>query len=128
MSVVTTILDFGLFNLLLALRVRPVFVAATVSYAVGMIASFLLNSHLTFRGGRPRGRYIEFSRFAVVNLLGLALHNGGVAVVNVVAGEHLLLLNTAKLVSGAGTWLMKFIVFRRWVFDLRDEGAARVVA
>ena len=118
-SVVTTILDFGLFNLLVWLEAVPAVAANTLSYGLGIIASYLLNKRLTFSGGGRDKRSHELALFVVLNLAGLALNNFAVALAVRVAGETPVLLNAAKLLAGAATWLLKFVTFKRWVYPAR---------
>ncbi len=51
-SVITTLIDFGIFNLLVIPNLLPPVPATTISYSCGIVASFVLNKWFTFRGGR----------------------------------------------------------------------------
>lgn len=118
-SVITTLIDFGIFNLLVIRELLPPVAATTISYTCGILASFVLNKWFTFRGGRDNLAH-EFGLFVGINVIGLALNNGAVALAEHVAGGGTLLLNLAKLVAGALTWVMKFVTFKHWVFPVRE--------
>ncbi len=115
-SVATTVLDFGLFNLFLLAEALPVVVANTISYGSGIVASYLLNKHLTFRGGGRDNRTHEIALFVAFNLGGLWLNNLAVGVAAGAVGGAPLVLNAAKLAAGVVTWLVKFTAFDRWVY------------
>jgi putative flippase GtrA len=118
-SVITTLIDFGIFNLLVIRELLPPVAATTISYTCGILASFVLNKWFTFRGGRDNLAH-EFGLFVGINVIGLALNNGAVALAEHVAGGGTLLLNLAKLGAGALTWVMKFLTFKHWVFPVRE--------
>lgn len=115
-SVATTILDFGLFNVLILGNSVPVLAANTISYSAGIVASYLLNKRFTFAGGGREKRSQEVALFLVFNILGLGLNNLAVALVADVRST--LLLNAMKLVAGVVAALVKFVGFRRWVYPM----------
>jgi putative flippase GtrA len=118
-SVITTLIDFGIFNLLVIRELLPPLAATTISYTCGILASFVLNKWFTFRGGRDNLAH-EFGLFVGINVIGLALNNGAVALAEHAAGGGTLLLNLAKLGAGALTWVMKFLTFKHWVFPVQE--------
>lgn len=120
-SIATTALDFGLFNLLVTADAIPVVVANTVGYSSGIVASYVLNKKMTFGGGGRDNRTHEFGLFVVINLFGLALNNGAVGMAHSLYSGSALVLNGAKLAAGAVTWVLKFIAFERWVYPAREE-------
>jgi len=122
-SVITTLIDFGIFNLLVIPNLLPPVPATTISYSCGIVASFVLNKRFTFRGGRDNLAH-EFGLFVGINVFGLALNNGAVALAEHAAGGSTLLLNLAKLGAGALTWTLKFLTFKHWVFPAREAGAS----
>ncbi|HEY3209468.1 MAG TPA: GtrA family protein [Actinomycetota bacterium] len=122
-SVITTFVDFAIFNLLVIPKLLPPLVATTISYTCGIVASFVLNKWFTFRGGRDSLVH-EFGLFVGINVVGLGLNNGAVALVEHVAGGGTLLLNMAKLGAGALTWVLKFLTFKHWVFPVREPVTA----
>lgn len=126
-SLATTLLDFGVFNLLvLGDFLQPV-VANTISYGLGIAASYTLNRNLTFAGGGRDSRAHEMALFVAINVVGLVLNNIAVAIATDVAGEDALLLNAAKLAAGAAVWAFKFVTFKRWVYPTRSAEAGRSV-
>jgi putative flippase GtrA len=122
-SVVATLVDFGIFNLLIIPKLLPPLAATTISYSCGIVASFVLNRWLTFRGRRESVVH-EFGMFLLISLVGLALNSGAVALAERAVGRETLLLNMAKLAAGALTWLLKFKAFKHWVFPERGPTAA----
>lgn len=121
-SLTTTLLDFGLFNLLVLSASVPVVAANTASYGAGIVASYALNKRLTFPGGGRDRRSHEIALFVAFSLGGLALNNVAVAAAAWTVGSPLL-LNGAKLAAGAATWLLKFTAFRRWVYPVGPQAA-----
>ena len=119
MSVATTLLDFGLFNLLVFLEVMGAVAANTLSYGAGIVASYALNKRLTFVGGGRDKRSHELALFLLLNVAGLVLNNAAVVLATWLVGEHALLLNAAKLAAGAAIWVLKFVTFKRWVYPTR---------
>lgn len=119
-SVATTVLDFGLFNLLVPSDALPVVGANTVGYSAGIIASYILNKTFTFQGGGRDSRTQEFALFVVINLLGLLVNNGAVAAADSLSGSTLV-LNGAKLAAGVATWVLKFAAFQRWVYPAQSK-------
>lgn len=118
-SVATTILDFGLFNLLIAGDLMSPLPANTISYSAGIAASYLLNKHFTFGGGGRDKRSHEVALFVMFNIGGLLLNNAAIALV---AGTtSTFLLNVMKLLAGALAALVKFLGFKRWVYPVRTE-------
>lgn len=118
-SVITTLIDFGIFNLLVIPKLLPPVAATTISYTCGIVASFVLNKWFTFRGRRDNMAH-EFGLFVAINVVGLTLNNGAVALAEHAVGGGTLLLNLAKLGAGALTWALKFLTFKHWVFPVRD--------
>jgi putative flippase GtrA len=121
-SVVATIADFGLFNILLIFHVIPLLVATSLAYTLGMITSYGLNRRYTFEGGRD-SRVHEIGIFVFINLVGLALNNGTVALFAALIGRGRLTLNLARVLAAALTWSLKFVTMQHWVFPTRDSGS-----
>lgn len=118
-SVATTVLDFGLFNLLVVGNFMGALPANTISYSAGIAASYLLNKRFTFGGGGRDKRSHEIALFVMFNIGGLLLNNAAIALV---AGtSSTLLLNVMKLLAGALAALVKFLGFKRWVYPMKPE-------
>lgn len=109
----TTIIDFALFNLLIATDALSPLVANTISYGAGIVTSYILNKRITFSGGGRANRSHEVGLFLLFNLLGLAINNGAVALV---ATRPAPVINVVKLLAGAATWVAKFVTFKYWVY------------
>jgi putative flippase GtrA len=127
-SVFTTLIDFGLFNVLLKYSALSVVVATTISYSAGGLTSYWFNKRYTFEGGGRDNVRQELVLFFAINVVGLALNNLMVIAVAHAAGRNALLLNGARIVAGAATWVFKYFAFRRWVYPTRavQEPAVRV--
>ena len=125
-SVGTTLMDFGVFNLLVSVTALSPVTANTISYSVGVVVSYLLNKRLTFREGGRDNRGHEMGLFIVINIVGLALNNGAIALVAREFGRSTVVLDAAKLAAGAGTWALKFITFKRWVYPAAEPAAVTI--
>lgn len=112
-SVATTIIDFALFNVLIATDALSPLVANTISYSAGIVASYILNKRITFSGGGRANRGHEVGLFLLFNLAGLAINNGAVALVTTRSAP---VINAVKLLAGALTWVVKFVTFKHWVY------------
>ena len=123
-SVATTVLDFALFNVLIGFDVLSPLVANTISYGAGIVASYVLNKRITFSGGGRANRGHEVGLFVVLNLVGLGINNGAVAIAARGADESALLINVVKLLAGVATWVLKFVTFKFWVYPNRPIAAA----
>jgi putative flippase GtrA len=123
-SITTTLIDFGLFNLLVLGDMLPAVAANTISYSVGILASYVMNKRLTFAGGGRERLSHEFGLFLIFNVGGLALNNLAVGLA-VRVGSSTLALNVVKLIAGAVTWVLKFIAFKRWVYPMTRAEAEK---
>ena len=121
-SVVATLVDFGIFNILVIPKILPPLPSTTISYSCGIVTSFVLNKWFTFRGGRASVAH-EFGLFLAISLVGLGLNNGAVALAERTLGDGPLLLNMAKLAAGALSWVLKFFSVKHWVFPERRPDA-----
>ena len=118
-SVVTTVLDFSLFNLLIASGAVSTVTANTISYGAGIAASYILNKMFTFSGGGRDNRGHEVGLFILLNLFGLGVSNGAVAAAVRGFDGSTLLINIVKLAAGVATWVIKFFTFKFWVYPHR---------
>ena len=122
-SVGTTLMDFAVFNLLVSVTALSPVTANTISYSVGVVVSYLLNKRLTFREGGRDNRGHEMGLFLVINIVGLALNNGAIALVAREFGRSTVVLDAAKLAAGAWTWVLKFVTFKHWVYPAAKPAA-----
>ncbi len=115
-GVTDVIVQFGMFNLLLWLGVRPL-PATAAGVALATANSYVLNRVWTF-GHRHRGTARrDFPLFAALNLVGMGITEGVVALGAVWLGEGgYLALNATLVVGTAVAGLFRFLAYRRWVF------------
>ncbi|MEA2461240.1 MAG: hypothetical protein QOH90_1417 [Actinomycetota bacterium] len=114
-SIVTTALDFGVFNVLVQVG-TSLLIANTISYSAGIAASYLLNKRWTFQGGGRDKIHHEIALFVLINIGGLWVNNLGVYAAAHLFSDSVLVLNLAKLAAGAATWVLKYVTFKRWVY------------
>jgi putative flippase GtrA len=114
-SIATTVLDFGLFNVLVHSG-TSVLLANTISYSAGILASYLLNKHYTFEGGGREKIHHEIGLFVLINIGGLWVNNLTVLGASRAFSDSALVLNAAKLAAGVATWVLKYVTFKRWVY------------
>ncbi|MGF1647555.1 MAG: GtrA family protein [Kineosporiaceae bacterium] len=126
------VVDVGLFNLLLHAGDDPVLAgkpvtAAVISTGVAIVVAWLGNRYWTFRHRRRSAVPREVALFFAINLVGLGIAAGCLAVSRYVLGlDSLLADNIAK--NGVGLVLgmvFRFLCYRYLVFrgDLETRGA-----
>lgn len=71
---VGAVVDFGVLNLLILVFSWPKFFANLVSVTCAMISNFIWNRRWTFPESRDHAIHVSFSKFAIVNLIGLAIN------------------------------------------------------
>lgn len=109
-GVVNTGVDFAVFWLLHGLLGVPLLVANTLSYACGIINSFVCNKRWTFRD-QDRNTTAQFYRFVGLNLISLLLSNA-----LVMAFSQVLPVLAAKLVAIIGTLVWNYWTSHRFVY------------
>ncbi|MGY1682413.1 GtrA family protein [Geodermatophilus sp. SYSU D01176] len=111
------LVDIGLFQLLYAYADVPAVMARLVSTLVSMTLAYIGHRHWSFSHRARTGVRREYTVFAVVNGLTLALSLGLVAFVRYgLDQEGALVLQLTNVVSiGLGT-VVRFLSYRRWVF------------
>lgn len=116
-GVLNTLVDYGLFNLLVGVFGVPPLAANPISVAGGILNSFLWNKHWTFSaGGSARWRR-EAVTFVLVSLIGLGLNTGGLWVLNRLWGSNdLLALNVQKLGASLVSLTWNFVGYRYLTF------------
>jgi putative flippase GtrA len=131
------VVDLAVFNLLRTglwafepgpLANKPL-TAKVISAAVATVVAWLGNRYWTFRHRRRASRPREFMLFAVMNVIGLALAVGCLAISHYLLGMTSALADniSGNLIGlGVGT-LFRFYAYRKWVFsngpELADEFA-----
>lgn len=96
-----------------------VWLAKAASYALGVVASFVLNSAITFRAEYqairaqdPRGRGRAFGRFWLVALVCMLINSATYELVRGTAYLDLL----ALIVATAAAWVAGFLLNHHWTF------------
>lgn len=122
-GLVNTGVSFVTFNLTLRLVAglsRPALVAQAVSYAVGMVTSFVLNSRWTFAGNRaPRG---TFARFVALQVAVLAASSWAISwLVDVRQAQPQLSWLGVTVLATA----VNFVGQRLWVFPSARPGESQ---
>lgn len=115
-GVLNTLIDFGVFNLLLWLGTNN-YVAASLSFLAATTNSYIWNRSWTFSHTKRRAVIPQFSLFLLSNLVGLGINNA----VQYYAAQQLeptpLILNIAKLVSIVLVVLWNYASSRLIVFQ-----------
>jgi putative flippase GtrA len=118
---VAFLVDIGLFNLLLSgpghVLEDKVLTAKVLATSVAVLVSWLGNRLWTFGDRRTQDRGRELLVFAVVNVTGLLVQLGTVALSHYVLALHSTLADNIAAVLGIalGT-VLRYLGYRRWVF------------
>jgi putative flippase GtrA len=128
---VNTVLDFGLFNLILLyvgpLKHKPI-TANAISLTVAATSSYFMNRHWTFRHRARTNVRREYSLFFFLNLVGLLINSLCIWLVRYGFGlQGTLWLNAAKVVGLGVGMVFRFTSYKRWVFLSPEAAAARAV-
>lgn len=122
---INTLVDFGVFNLLLILSgtQNPALIALINSLAISMsiAVSYILNKRWTFP---PTNRNGQLTRFIVVSLTGIVINSG---IILMLAGLYqpahissVVFLNTAKILAAFISSAWNFLAYRSWVFRTEE--------
>ena len=107
-------IDFTAFFLLLLGGV-PYLLAQIISYAAGVVNSFVCNRQWTF-GVRVKVNFAEAAKFAAVNVTSLLISAGLLFVLHNLAGANQNLW-LSKLAATGGGMAINFLGSRFWVFS-----------
>jgi glycosyltransferase involved in cell wall biosynthesis/putative flippase GtrA len=126
---INTMVDFGVFNLLLIFSgtQNPVSIALINSLAVGIsiITSYILNKRWTFP---PTNRDRQLMRFIVVSVIGVVINSTTIALLaglnSNVHVSALIFLNTAKILAAFISSAWNFMAYRNWVFRTEESKPA----
>jgi putative flippase GtrA len=111
------LLDLGLFQLLYTEIGLGAVSSRFTSATVAMTFAYFAHRHWSFadRGGSGLGR--EYALFVVVTVLSMAISLGMLALVRHGLDQHgSLVLQVTNIVSTAASTLVRFLLYRRWVF------------
>ncbi|MCR4306914.1 MAG: GtrA family protein [Candidatus Yonathbacteria bacterium] len=130
-GVLNTLVDLGVFNLLIflfGLVSGPLFIVLkAISFTVAVTNSYFMNKHLVFNAGRVsnlagNGKSKEFSLFFIVSVVGLLL-NVLVSYAVFMAGKtlapetsHYLFANTGAILGSGVVMLWNFLGYKFFVF------------
>ncbi|MGY1635027.1 GtrA family protein [Geodermatophilus sp. SYSU D00742] len=118
------LIDVGLFQLLYSVGVDPVS-AKLGATLVSLTAAFLGHRFWSFGHRARTGLGREYLRFGLVNALTLGLGLAVIAVVRYPLGqESSLVLQAANICSIAAGTVIRFTVYRRWVFPAAGPATA----
>ena len=126
---VCSVIDLGVFQLLYVhADVGPV-TSRFVSTVVSMTAAYFAHRHWSFSHRARTGLRREYTVFAVVNVLTLAISLAMVAFVRYPLGQDgALVLQITNVASTAVGTLIRYLAYRRWVFVAHDHPAANQAA
>lgn len=112
-SIVAFVFDFGLLLVMKEALSMNYLIAATISYCVGLIVNYVLSVMWVFPDHKISRRHVEFSFFAIISLVGLAI-NGGI-IAGLVQGANLD-YRIAKLVATIVVFFWNFIVRKKILY------------
>lgn len=114
---INTAVDLLIFNLLtFTVGVNPV-LAKVISTTVAVVVSFLLNRHWTFRHRQMHRKRTSYTRFALLNTIGLGIAEASLWVVVGPLGAHgVLAVNIGNAVGTGAATVFRFVAYRKWVF------------
>ncbi|HJW03729.1 MAG TPA: GtrA family protein [Azospira sp.] len=95
--------------------------AATVGFALGLAANYLLCIAWVFNQRTMNNQAAEFTAFALIGIMGLALNNGLMYVATDLAGIHYLI---SKLLAAACVLAFNFGLRRHFLFTDHTRGQA----
>ena len=121
-----TFLDFSLLSLLKALGF-PTLVANSLSFTVGVVNNFTWNRLWTFVDAKQVGWHRQLAKFILVSLVGLALNNAIVLMLETPLGQ---LLDhpeygylPAKVIATGVVVFWNYFANRYWTFRSASAGA-----
>jgi putative flippase GtrA len=114
-GVLNTAIDMGLFALLTHLFELDPLIANLISFCSGAANSFMLNKYWTFgAGGQAREVATQASKFLVITLLVLLLHEGLILALHTQLGWPALAVKALAIVIGIA---VGFVGNKYWAFN-----------
>lgn len=118
---INTVIDFGIYNLLIYKFGWWLILANVVSFSTAVTNSYFLNKYWTFQD-KEKTSIIQFSKFFIVNIIGLGLSTGIVYL-----GESFLAIyldnleevwryNIAKVISVILVWVWNYLAYEYYIF------------
>ncbi len=119
------VIDFGTLSLLKELVHLPTLIANTISFTMAVISNFTLNRYWTYPDSRDKSLGSQLGQFAVVSIIGLAINNTLLALLE---GPFDSWLASADLLAGRGyipakaiativVLFWNFFVNRYWTYN-----------
>lgn len=112
-----TLLDYGIYIVLLSTTDLPVMLCHAVGYTAGIICSFLMNKNLTF-SNKDKNNVGQMARFVGVNLFTLALSTLLIGLLEQYTSIHKFLI---KLPVAALMAVISYLGYNVLVFNKKDE-------
>ncbi len=108
-----TLLDLGLLNLLCFLtgiyKGTWVFILNSISYSIASANSYILNKFWTFEDRASKREAVKFSKFMVVNVIGLLLNSTVVwSLTYLIAAPFEVLFGPGLMLNSAVIWSLSF--------------------
>lgn len=119
-----TLVDYGLFNLLVVVFSMNPVAANPISVSAGIINSFLWNKQWTFAAGGWHRWYRQAILFLIVSVIGLLINTGGLWLLNRLTGaDSVLAVNLQKLGASVLSLTWNFVGYRFLVFRKAREAS-----
>lgn len=111
-GVINTIVDFGVFSLLIT-NGSPILLSQIISYACGMVNSFMMNRSWTFKENK-RNEYSEPVKYLIANITTLSLMSG---LLLLFVDQFQFPVLIAKVVCTGVGMAINFLSSKFWVFQ-----------
>lgn len=118
----STIIDFGLFNVLLAFGTSAP-LANAASMAIAMLGAYWTNLRWSYRDRGLAFSGVDLAKFIIINLTTAGLVQLGITAATASTSDPLV-LNLVKAALTVAATVMRLVAYRRWVFSANDAEAA----
>ena len=114
-GVLNTAVHFAVFLVLFRFFGVPMLLASAIGYASGVANSYFMNRRWTFRVAAPPST-VEFLRFALVNLISLAVN---LAVLEFLVRVAAIIPEVAQVAAIAASLIVNFAGNKKWALARR---------
>jgi putative flippase GtrA len=119
------VVDFGILALLKEVVGLPTLLANTISFSAAVISNFTFNRYWTYPDSRAKSIVSQIGQFAIVSILGLAINNTILILLESPFDALLLSLSIsairgyipAKVVATVVVLFWNFFVNRHWTYN-----------